>query len=159
MIADPARGSRPPSPVPGRRRAKEAPGPAGTSAPGGRRRARPLAARHPGRGGGGGGGGRPPVRPPGGDSSPPGLASRGPAPGRPKGSSPFPGAAAEAPTGGGRSAGAPAPPETDGSRRGTANPPHLPCHNRRHLPQTLAKTPTLARAPPFPGPERACAGP
>lgn len=26
-------------------------------------------------------------------------------------------------------------------------PPDLPCHNRRHLPQTLAKTPTLARFP------------
>lgn len=29
-----------------------------------------------------------------------------------------------------------------------APPPHLPCHNRRHLPQTLAKTPTLARGGP-----------
>lgn len=73
MIADPARGSRPPSPVPGRRRAKEAPGPAGTSAPGGRRRARPLAARHPGRGGGGGGGGVLPCAHPGGTPAPRGL--------------------------------------------------------------------------------------
>lgn len=33
-------------------------------------------------------------------------------------------------------------------------PSDLPCHNRRHLPQTLAKTPTLARfpPPPFPAP-------
>lgn len=29
-------------------------------------------------------------------------------------------------------------------------PRDLPCHNRRHLPQTLAKTPTLARFPPTP---------
>lgn len=29
-------------------------------------------------------------------------------------------------------------------------PSDLPCHNRRHLPQTLAKTPTLARFPPTP---------
>lgn len=80
MIADPARGSRPPSPVPGRRRAKEAPGPAGTSAPGGRRRARPLAARHPGRGGGGGGGAssRAPTR---GGLQPPGACVPGPGPG------------------------------------------------------------------------------
>lgn len=35
-----------------------------------------------------------------------------------------------------------------------AAPSDLPCHNRRHLPQTLAKTPTLARfpPPPFPAP-------
>jgi hypothetical protein len=34
-----------------------------------------------------------------------------------------------------------------GSQRSV--PPDLPCHNRRHLPQTLAKTPTLARFPPM----------
>lgn len=91
------------------------------------------------------------MRPPGGIPAPRAFASRGLPPGCPETSPRFPRGAAEAPRDGSRAAGAPAPPETGGSRRGAANPPHLPCHNRRHLPQTLAKTPTLARAgPPSP---------
>lgn len=50
--------------MPERRRTTEAPSPDGTPAPGGRRRARPLAARHPGASS---------VRPPGGISAPRGL--------------------------------------------------------------------------------------
>lgn len=94
-----------------------------------------------------------------GDASPPGFALQGLPAGRPETRSDSPRAATGKPRDGSRAVGSPAAPEAERSRRGAANPPHLPCHNRRHLPQTLAKTPTLARAPPSPHLERACASP
>lgn len=94
-----------------------------------------------------------------GDASPPGFAPQGPPAGRPETCCDSARAATGRPRGGSRVAGDPAAPKAERSRRGAANPPHLPCHNRRHLPQTLAKTPTLARAPPSPHLERACASP